>query len=88
MSAMICLQPHPKTKVYRIRRAIPENARFAFGGKREFIKTLETKNFMEVQSKCLPIMTWFQNRLDNALAGTLADSDEELCSMAHAFIES
>lgn len=76
MSAMTYIQPHPKTKVYRIRRALPEKARFAFEGKLEFIQTLGTKNFKEAQSKAFPILANVQRRIDNALAGTLIETDE------------
>lgn len=87
MSAMTYIQPHPKTKVYRIRRAIPEKARFAFDGKREFIKSLGTKKFKEAQSKAFSILGKVQRRIDNALAGTLVETDEQSFSMAIAFIE-
>ena len=87
MSAMSGVQKRKKTGVYRIRRAIPEKARYAFDGKREFIKSLGTKKFKEAQSKALPILAWLQHRLDNALAGTLIETDEQAISAAHAFIE-
>jgi len=63
MSAMIYLQPHPKTKVYRVRRAIPEKARFAFAGKREYLESLGTKKFKEAQSKAFPIRSEFNGVL-------------------------
>ena len=87
MSAMTYIQPHPKTKIYRIRRAIPEKARFAFGGKLEYLETLGTKNFKEAQSKGYPKLAEIQRRIDNALAGILAETDEQAFSTAIAFIE-
>ena len=87
MSAMTYIQPHPKTKVYRIRRAIPEKARFAFEGKREYLETLGTKNFKEAQSKGYPKLAEIQRRIDNALAGILVETDEQAFSTAIAFIE-
>ena len=87
MSAMSYIKPHPKTKVYRIRRAIPEKARYAFDGKLEYIETLGTKNFKEAQSKGFPILAWLQHRLDNALAGTLIETDEHAADVACSFID-
>jgi integrase len=87
MPAMSSVQKHPKSGVWRIRRAIPETARFAFGGKREYLKSLGTKNFKEAQSKAYPILAEVQRRIDKASAGVLYETDQETCSAAYAFIE-
>ena len=87
MPAMSNIQKHPKSGVWRIRRAIPVAARFAFGGKREYLKSLGTKNYKEAQSKAFPILAEVHRRIDKACAGVLYETDEETCSAAYAFIE-
>ncbi len=87
MSAMTHIHKHPKTGVYRIRRAIPEAARFAFDNKREYIETLGTKVFKEAQSVAYPKLTWLQSRIDNAICGTLYDTEAHAHSAAVNFIE-
>lgn len=87
MSAMSYLQKHPKTGVYRIRRSIPKAARFAFGGKREYLESLGTKNYKKAQSLAFPKLAELQRRIDMALGGVLVESDEEAISAAYAFVE-
>lgn len=87
MPIMTSVQKHPKSGMWRVRRAIPEAAKFAFDGKREYLKSLGTKDHREAQSLAYPILAEVQRRIDKAIAGVLYETDEETCSAAHAFIE-
>ncbi len=68
MASMSYLQKHPKTDVYRVRRSIPEAARFAFQGRAVFLKTLGTKNLVEAKRLAFPVLAELQSKIDRALA--------------------
>jgi hypothetical protein len=87
MVGMSYLHKHPKTGVYRIRRAIPEGARYAFGGKREYLKSMGTKNYKSAQSAAFPKLAELQQRIDKALLGALYETDEAVNFAAYKFIE-
>jgi hypothetical protein len=67
MSAMSYVQKHAKSGVYRIRRALPAAARFAFGGKHEYIQSLYTKNYREAQSAPFPKLAELQRRMESVI---------------------
>jgi len=66
MRALTYLQKHPQTGVYRVRRRIPKSFQSMFGGRCEFIKSLETRNIGQAKSRALPIIAEIQQRFDNA----------------------
>lgn len=87
MSAMSYLQKHPKSGVYRIRRAIPSAARFAFDGKREFLKSLRTKEYRKALSLAMPIIADLQQRIDKALGLPLFDTNDDREWAVAAFLQ-
>jgi len=71
MTAMSFLQKHPKTGVYRVRIRIPGRAQAAFGGKREFLKSLGTKDLAEAKRLAFPIVAEVQAKIARAMAGQI-----------------
>jgi integrase len=64
MRAQTYLQRSPKTGVYRVRRFIPEDVRPAFGGRREYVQSLGTRNLRQAKSLAMPILAELQSRMD------------------------
>src|SRR4051812_6686219 len=71
MAAMSYLQRHPKSGVYRVRRPIPPGARAAFEGRKEYLRTLETKDVTEAKRLAFSILAEVQSKIDRALAGAV-----------------
>lgn len=87
MAAMSYLQKHPKSGVYRIRRAIPVRARSAFDGKREFLKSLGTKEYRKALSLAMPIIADLQLRIDKALGLPVFESTYDREWARSAFLQ-
>ena len=66
MALPVGMQRHPRTGMLWIRKVIPEKLRLYFGGKRELIKSLETKD----QGKAAPlfhaVMADLEDRIERA----------------------
>ena len=69
MRALTYLQKHPHTGVYRVRRIIPAAARHAFGGRREFLRSLRTRSLRDARSRAMPLLAELQARIDEVLGG-------------------
>lgn len=73
MRALTYLQKHPHTGVYRVRRIIPAAARHAFGGRREFLRSLRTRSLRDARSRAMPLLAELQTRIDEVLGGAATD---------------
>ena len=64
MRALTYLQKSPDTGVYRVRRIIPARMRHAFGGRREYLKSLGTREIGRARSLAMPILADLQVQFD------------------------
>lgn len=78
MAAMTNLQKHPKSGVYRFRRAVPQELRLILG-KSEIVETLRTKDVNEAKQKAkevgLRIDGLFQAARDRRIGISQAEAD-------------
>jgi hypothetical protein len=75
---MSYLQRHPKSGVYRFRRAVPPKLRKALGGKHEIKKSLGTKNVNEAKRKAMEYAAEVDRLFASVRSGvniTLADAE-------------
>ncbi len=54
---------------FRVRREIPEAARYAFDGKTWFIKSLGTKDAKQADERAIAVLAEFQEKVDRAVRG-------------------
>ena len=83
MAAMTNLQKHPKSGVYRFRRAVPPDLRPTIG-KTEIVETLNTKDLTEAKRRVKEVGLRIDAMFDAARAGkcgiTIGDVQQIACS--------
>lgn len=84
MAAMTNLQKHPKSGVYRFRRAVPPDLRPTIG-KTEIVETLNTKDLTEAKRRVKEVGLRIDAMFDAARAGNCGITIGDVQQIAHSW---